>query len=319
MSKSPLVSVIMPAYNVEQYIRQAIDSILNQTYQNIELLIADDKSTDNTKDIIDQYSDNRIIELHNDVNLGYLETCNKLFKHAKGTFVTFQDADDYSSLDRIQKQLQAFDNDPDLSMCGTFAYTVTRERKNIRSINKPISYDNILNEIPYKNAFFCNTVMVRSEIYKDIGGYRMFFNQKGYQDYDWTFLIVEKYKSVNLPEYLYFYRQHGASNSKKAEVDRLLGIKYVQFLGEQRKNNQGKDALSEISLLPEFETYLQKIKSPYLYDKSLIFREYAANCMYQKLYKDAINKSLNAIRLEPFKLINYRTYIYCFRKSLFKA
>ena len=90
----------MPAYNCEKYIHQAIDSVLNQTHINFELLIADDCSTDTTKQIIDSYKDPRIKTFHNNINLGYLKASNKLFSLCKGSYITFQDADDTSELNR---------------------------------------------------------------------------------------------------------------------------------------------------------------------------------------------------------------------------
>src|ERR1700752_3454291 len=117
--KVSLVSVIMPAYNCEKYVKKAIDSILNQTYSNFELLIADDCSKDSTKNIIDSYTDNRIKRFHNETNMGYLQASNKLFKECEGDFITFQDADDYSAPNRLELLISFLEKNSSYSCVGS--------------------------------------------------------------------------------------------------------------------------------------------------------------------------------------------------------
>ena len=318
VKSEPLVSILMPAYNAEKYVEEAITSIVDQTYENWELLICDDASEDNLSSIITQFADRRIKKLRNDTNEGYQVTCNRLLKLAKGYYITFQDADDFSDEDRLKKQVEVLEEDASIGMCGTLAYSVSTEGAKLNPIDRPISYEEVMEAIQLKSAFLGATVMIRQDIYSEVGGYRDFFNQKGYQDYDWTYLIAEKYKAVNIPEYLYFYRQHGSSNSKKIEIDRLLGKEYVQFLAKQRKGNNGHDALTNNTLMPAFESFLQSVKHPYLQDKSLIYRKYAATYMYHRMYRNALTISKKAIKINPVKVVNYRTYLYCLRKSLLK-
>ena len=104
---TPLISVIMTAYNAARYIRYSIESILNQTYSNFELIIVDDASTDRTSKIIDEYAskDPRILYLHNKINYGTYVSKNIGIKHSKGQYITFQDSDDYSIRNRLELQL----------------------------------------------------------------------------------------------------------------------------------------------------------------------------------------------------------------------
>jgi glycosyltransferase involved in cell wall biosynthesis len=118
-SMLPYISVLMPAYNAEKYILDAINSILSQTYQNFELLIADDGSTDGTKSIIDTITDPRVSRYHNIENLGKTTTVDILYKHSQGVLITIHDADDISLPTRFEKQVAEFLNHPDLGMCGT--------------------------------------------------------------------------------------------------------------------------------------------------------------------------------------------------------
>ncbi len=118
-SIEPLVSVIIPAYNCERFIIQSLDSIINQTYQNLEIIVCDDASKDKTRKIIDSYSDPRIKRFHNEYNMGYLITWNKLMAFATGEYITFQDADDVSDTKRIEILLKAFYNFPEISAVGS--------------------------------------------------------------------------------------------------------------------------------------------------------------------------------------------------------
>ena len=159
------ISVIMPAYNCEKYIRQAIDSILNQTYQNIELLISDDKSTDNTKKILDSYSDTRIKRFDNNINLGYLKTFNKLIALAEGDYITFQDGDDYSELNRLELLLKEFKNDNELGACGSNYNRVDAKRNIVSTSNFALTHEEILSKIPSEFDFAGSGLMIKKEVY----------------------------------------------------------------------------------------------------------------------------------------------------------
>ena len=312
MNKLVKISIIMPAYNAEEYIKESIDSIIAQTYTNWELIIADDSSTDNTKQIINSYRDSRIKCIYNDNNLGYLKTCNRLFSLCKGGYITFQDADDISYPNRLSEQVKAFEQDTKLGMVGTFSDIISTNGEILETAKRPISYEEVNEKIIESNAFIGATVMIKREVYEKIGGYREYFNRLAYQDYDWTYLIVEKYKSINLSHPLYQYRQHPTSTSKIVDPKRIVSDKLVKFLAKQRKDN-GVDCLQQNN--PEIlDKYFNKLLTPYKKDLSLIYREFAAGAMYSNMKKRAIDLSWQAIKKEPFKLINWRTIFYCMRK-----
>ena len=106
---SPLISVIMTAHNADRYIRYSIESILSQTYTNIELIIINDASKDKTSKIIEEYAnkDKRITYICNNTNYGTYVSKNIGIKHSKGQYITFQDADDYSIKNRLELQLNS--------------------------------------------------------------------------------------------------------------------------------------------------------------------------------------------------------------------
>lgn len=105
---NPLISVLMPAYNAEKYIKEAIESILNQTFSNFEFIIIDDGSIDATEEIIKSFKDSRIVYIKNEKNLGLIKTLNKGISIARGEFIARMDSDDISMPQRFELQLDVF-------------------------------------------------------------------------------------------------------------------------------------------------------------------------------------------------------------------
>ena len=116
----PKISVLMPVYNCELYVQEAIDSILNQTFIDFELLIIDDCSTDKTVEIINNYADKRIKLTTKPHNTGLTNSLNYGLSIAQGQYIARMDGDDVSVLDRFEKQVKFLDTNPDIILCGTW-------------------------------------------------------------------------------------------------------------------------------------------------------------------------------------------------------
>lgn len=121
-SNQPLISVIMPAYNAEKYIAESIESILNQTFRNFELIILDDASSDKTKEIVLSYAqnDSRIVYVEKQNNNGPATLRNEGISLSKGTFIALNDADDISEVTRFEKQISVFNEQPNVGVCGSW-------------------------------------------------------------------------------------------------------------------------------------------------------------------------------------------------------
>lgn len=166
--KLPLVSVLMSTFNSEITLERAIISILNQSYKNIELLICNDGSTDNTKKILEKYSNlyEQIQIINNKNNIGLTKSLNLLINKSKGDFIARQDADDYSDHERIKEQMKHCIN-------NKYQAVFTRTY----NLNKNTSMQNISYLIPYKilvnfrNPFIHGTLLINSKIIKTLGGY----------------------------------------------------------------------------------------------------------------------------------------------------
>lgn len=229
MSSNPvLISIIMPAYNCEKYIRKAIDSILNQTYTNYELLIADDESKDATKEIIESYRDTRIKTYHNEKNLGYVQTCNKLASISNGEFLTFQDADDWSEPNRLQLLLEKFASNENLSCIGSFVNVVDDEGNFLKQLDYKLERKDILNDMLGRTIdCFNSSMMFKRTVYEKIGLYHLYFDRIGSEDYYWFGLVATNFNVGNIPNALYNYRINPTSVSREK-----LPIPKKQMSGE---------------------------------------------------------------------------------------
>ena len=311
----PLVSIVMPAYNAEAFVGDAIRSILVQTYQNWELLVADDASTDSSRAIINSFTDSRIKAFHNSENKGYLLTCNKLFGQAKGEFLTFQDADDLSEPARLERQIQTLQADPELAMLGTWANLIDARGSKTGIDRRPTLYEDIL-ALQFKRNCFCGaTIMIRREIFAIVGGYREFFCSFGAEDYDWAFRIAERFRCENIPLTLYSYRIHSGSISRAPDYRRAISHQIVINLAKQRASTGGRDDLTE-GRLDSLNELVTSLTLPYRLDPSLIHRDLAGLYMYAGQGDEALRACLSAIATRPAKLVNWRTLFYCARKLL---
>lgn len=187
---APLVSVIMPAYNAQEYIEKAIRSVLDQTVADLELLVLDDGSTDNTCEIVEALSaqDSRIVLIRNERNLGVARTRNRGLEQFQGRYVAFLDSDDVWHPEKLETQLAR--------MQETGAYLVYSSYAIVDGAGGKVSADYLVPEkVSYKqllkeNLIGCSTVVLSSEIAK-----KFRFNPEYYhEDYVlWLQILKEKY------------------------------------------------------------------------------------------------------------------------------
>ena len=218
---NPAISVLMPVYNGERFLREAIDSILSQTFRDFELIIINDGSTDNTESIIKSYSDTRIRYVKNEKNLRLIKTLNKGIDLAKGKYIARMDADDIALPQLFEKQIEAFDKDSSISIVNICTYDLSEDGKLCRKSSKPILFHSQILKyvIPFENQITHPGIMVRSELmkknlYKDDG------SVVNFEDVDlWTRVLWEGAKCITLTDRLLFYRINGSG------VTRLTGNK----------------------------------------------------------------------------------------------
>ncbi len=126
--KTPLISVVMPAYNAEKFVRRAIDSILSQTFGDFEFIIINDGSTDKTAEIIKSYSDKRIIFINNKINSKMIAALNSGLDLAQGEYIARMDADDESLPTRFAEQITFLQNNPQIDVLGTAVLAIKKNK-----------------------------------------------------------------------------------------------------------------------------------------------------------------------------------------------
>jgi glycosyltransferase involved in cell wall biosynthesis len=238
--EAQLISILMPAYNCEKFVKQAIDSILNQSYTHFELLIADDCSTDTTKKIMDSYDDERIKRFHNEKNLGYLKASNKLFKECQGEYITFQDADDYADKDRLKKLKQFLDENSEIACVGSNIVKVDPENKEFYKTKYPLNDDKIrAGFLEYRIVMTGSALMLRNKVIETCGVYNEYFDRIGSKDTYLYSYILEKFKVANLPEHLYYYRANPTSvGFTHKNPKAFVGHNLIVLMYERRLENK---------------------------------------------------------------------------------
>lgn len=217
----PLVSVILPCFNNEKFIDDCIDSVLNQSWYNLELIIIDDGSTDNTKLIIENYNDSRIKYIKNKKNSGIVYSLNKGISIAKGKYIARIDSDDLMHKKRLEKQVQFMEKNQDIALVGTWHYVINDSKKVIGLKQYFTQDEEIKSILPFESPFSHPSVMIRLDTIKPIK-YSELYNYC--EDYDLWFKIASNYKVANIPEFLTYYRVHETNINKN-------------YLKEQKRNS----------------------------------------------------------------------------------
>ncbi len=202
----PLVSVIMPAFNTELYIRQAIESILNQTYKNIEFLIYDDCSTDATVAIIESFADTRIKLIKKQQRNGYTESLIDGIKRAQGKYIARMDSDDISISNRLEKQVNFLEANSDYGIAGSFIQTI-HAVKPAEVWKYPVEDSDIKNYTIVNSPFAHPSVVINREVLIQ-NNLTYSIDYEPCEDYNLWVDLLKVTKGKNLPEVLLYYRLH---------------------------------------------------------------------------------------------------------------
>ena len=208
---TPMISVLMPVYNAEKYVGEAVESILNQTYSDFEFIIIDDCSTDGSYQILQSYAakDNRIKLYRNDVNLRLPKTLNFGISQAQGKYIVRMDADDISLPERFAKQIEFMESNPTIGVSGTYSIAFDSNNSNLYTIEVPLTHELIK---AYSFFVCCKmihpSIIARRELFAKIG--RFSFNESlgGLaEDYAlWTEMLYGGVVFANLGHVLLKYR-----------------------------------------------------------------------------------------------------------------
>lgn len=224
MIENPMISVIMSVYNEENYIKEAIDSILAQTEPDFELLIVDDCSTDNTVNIINGIDDERIILFQNEQNCGLTKNLNKALKECKGKYIARMDGDDISKPERFAIQKRFLDEHRDIMLisCNTETFGEEHLISDMCGTPEELKCRMLIRPVLAHPGF-----MFRKELV-DKYGFTYDEHFRSAQDYDFAVRVAKNHKLFVVPEVLLQYRTH------KGQVSQTPNLRQFAYADEIR-------------------------------------------------------------------------------------
>jgi glycosyltransferase involved in cell wall biosynthesis len=219
----------MPVYNAGLYLKEALDSILNQTYSNFEIHIFNDGSTDNSREIIISYEDPRIIFHDSCENKGYVYHLNRGISLARGEYIARCDADDYCTPDRFQLQVEFLNHNLDHGLCGSWMKTIGNDR--IYKFAE--THEEIVNAMINENPMAHPVVMIRKDVLKSNN---IYYEQEYMpaEDYKMWATLMYHTKLYNIPKVLLHYRQHPEQISQRKAEQQKLNMVKIQVYQFQR-------------------------------------------------------------------------------------
>lgn len=228
----PKISVVMPAYNAEKYIAEAIDSILNQTFADFDFIIIDDCSSDRTAEIVKSYTDPRIRFYQNEHNMGVAATLNRGLDLATGEYIARMDSDDISYPERFEKQFDFMENNPEIAVLGA-GIQMFSAKIGERLFSE--SYNELKIDLLFASCFAHPAVMLRSKYFGNGKlEYDLSFNKM--EDFDLWDRTAIVYPIASFPEVLLKYRIHPNQITQNYDDEykkqlQMLKIRQISRLG----------------------------------------------------------------------------------------
>jgi glycosyltransferase involved in cell wall biosynthesis len=284
----------MPAYNAGKYIKQTINSLLNQEYNNFELLIYNDASTDNTNSEIAQFNDSRIVVFEGKVNIGVSAARNFLLSKAIGEFISFFDSDDISVNNKFTYSISYLNKKSEIDLIGSKTHFINESSKKILFIKtfESISSDDIKADLLFNNTFSTSTIVFRKKILSSI---KFDNNISIAEDYLMFTQLSEKIKMENINKKLVKYRVNKTSlmfknkDSLKSSLDKIHNILLT---------NLGIIATPELIEIHNKFIYSNNLSLNYLDSNLKLYQIILKNNDVNHIYKQ--KSLLNAIRKNWF-------------------
>lgn len=227
-SSCPIVTVLMPVFNGENFLSEAIESILNQTFTNFEFLILDDCSTDQSVPIIQSYKDERIKLIINGENMGQSGTMNRGIELAMGKYIARLDQDDLSREDRLQVQIEKISG-LNKTILGSYTYAIDKKSQIIGYSKFPLDNDSIIDALAISSPLAHSSIFMKKEDIVSLGGYSNKY--KIAMDWDlWIRAANMNYNFINIPEYLVGLRIHGKQISQNNKGKKVLNKETLSLM-----------------------------------------------------------------------------------------
>jgi hypothetical protein len=224
---APAITVLMPVRDGARYVRDSIDSILNQTFRDFELVVVDDGSTDATPEILGAVSaaDQRVRVLRQDRE-GLVAALNRGIAAASAPLIARLDADDVAMPNRLARQLAVMSAHPELGLLGSHANIIDADGRTIGRLSPVTRHDELTAVLRRSNPMIHSTVIFRKQLVLDLGGFRAPFEAA--EDYDLWLRISERAQIANLPEPLIRYRRHATAVSARVGVRSAFSVRLAK-------------------------------------------------------------------------------------------
>ena len=217
---SPLVSVVVAAFNAESFIGEAIESVLAQTLRDFELIVVDDGSTDRTPEVVARHrDDSRLVVVRHATNSGHMVALATGCQRARGEYIARLDADDVAHPERLARQVTFLEKHADVALLGSAAVFTDAAGREFDRFTYPATHTAIRRRLEDASAFVHSSVIMRRHAFESVGGYRL---SPRCEDYDLWFRIVERYQAANLAEFLVRYRVHASQHTAEHLRDDAL-------------------------------------------------------------------------------------------------
>ncbi len=303
MSHRPAISVVMPAYNAEKWLADAVRSILDQTENDFELLILDDASTDGTALLMRTFADDRIRLFFNSMNEGYLRSCNRLFEECKGRYVTFLDADDTCQPTRLATCIREMEKDPE-AVGLISGHRRIWENGRVEERTEPIDTARMTTDPNYAPTLCGATLLVRAEALRQLGGYHEVFARTGAEDHHLIWRLTQFGCVLHISSPLYDYRMH-ASAIKATLLQPERHIGHALDMAIRRVYiTEGRDLLADEHQI-ELDELVTDLIRPFEVDPALIKRRASISMLNMGHWGAALRMAMDGIAIKPINPHNY--------------
>lgn len=297
-SDYPEISVIIPAYNAEKTILSTINSVLNQTFSDFELIIINDGSTDSTLNVANSVEDSRIKVLNYE-NGGVSEARNRGVKLSRGSLITFLDADDLWTADKLELQLKALKENPKAGIAYSWTFFMDEDGKSHHTIDPIFFEGNVLHNLLISNFIASGSnPLIRKEAIDSVG----FFDRSisgAAEDWDYWIRLATKWTYAVVPKEQIFYRQSRRSMSSNIEYNEECQLRVVK--------NFFESAPQDLASLKK-----RSLSNIYRHSSKLYLDKFTE----KKELRSSVLKLVKAVHLFPKTLLELRTLKFALKLSL---
>lgn len=247
MMSTPKLSVIMTVYNGEVFLRETLDAVIAQTFDDWEMIVVNNGSTDGTQSILDSFSDSRIRVVHPAFHGTFGDGIRLAYSHAVGDYIAVQDGDDVAQPERFENQVTALDENSELGLVSCWYKVIDKNGSFIEKFSPPTTMQGLIDSYQTSNPICHSTYMYRRNVSDEVGGYSVGYNFG--PDFSLAIKIIKAgYKIKVLPKYLFKIRVHDQQASVDPELAIMRATDALALFNEAREISGVSDWAIEAGL-----------------------------------------------------------------------